>query len=284
MVRDFPQHLENGSVECLLMGASLSYHHCMKEDCPSPSWQCCYVQHAKPLCAGADAACNALCRRGHSFYTTNAEILERYADCNTAAEVIAAQNAYLEEVMTAGPEWPETDDDDDDDNDEDEGAYVSNEDDDHSTATSNQASNDESSAGPSQINKQGRQDEQQTCAVGADEVSGHQALPNSRSQDNSQDVITVSDTSMLQLEQPGPSTRPQDGATSGDCSNSNDLESRHLPGSCSNRVVCKENGDTLHNNTEQSTNGGPCTSDITSVTQTHIMQNFVALQLSNRQA
>jgi hypothetical protein len=28
---------------------------------------------------------------GHSFFTTNAEILERYAACDTAADVIAAQ-------------------------------------------------------------------------------------------------------------------------------------------------------------------------------------------------
>jgi pre-rRNA-processing protein TSR3 len=44
--------------------------------------------------------------RGHSFFSTNAELLERYAACATAAEVIEAQNAWLEEVTAAGPEWP----------------------------------------------------------------------------------------------------------------------------------------------------------------------------------
>jgi ribosome biogenesis protein Tsr3 len=39
--------------------------------------------------------------RGHSFFRTNAELLEAYSQCETAADVIAAQNAWLEEA-TAG--------------------------------------------------------------------------------------------------------------------------------------------------------------------------------------
>jgi hypothetical protein len=44
--------------------------------------------------------------RGHSFFSTNGELLERYAACADAAEVIAAQNAYLAEAATGGPDWP----------------------------------------------------------------------------------------------------------------------------------------------------------------------------------
>jgi hypothetical protein len=39
--------------------------------------------------------------RGHSFFTTNEELLAAYAACETAADVIAAQNAWLEQA-TAG--------------------------------------------------------------------------------------------------------------------------------------------------------------------------------------
>lgn len=42
--------------------------------------------------------------RGHSFFSTNAELLEVYAACETAADIIAAQNKWLEEA-TAGELW-----------------------------------------------------------------------------------------------------------------------------------------------------------------------------------
>eukprot|EP00775_Hariotina_reticulata_P006808 gene6808-7024_t len=35
---------------------------------------------------------------GHSFFSTNAELLEAYSACNTAAEIIQAQNTLLSEV------------------------------------------------------------------------------------------------------------------------------------------------------------------------------------------
>lgn len=38
--------------------------------------------------------------RGHSFFSTNAELLEAYSNCETAADVIAAQNAWLEQATS----------------------------------------------------------------------------------------------------------------------------------------------------------------------------------------
>ena len=35
--------------------------------------------------------------RGHSFFNVNEELLERYSRCHTAAEVIVAQNEWLEQ-------------------------------------------------------------------------------------------------------------------------------------------------------------------------------------------
>ena len=38
-------------------------------------------------------------RRGHSFLSTNEELLQRYAACGTSAEVIAAQQAHLDAMQ-----------------------------------------------------------------------------------------------------------------------------------------------------------------------------------------
>ena len=38
-------------------------------------------------------------RRGHSFLSTNEELLHSYAACATSAEVIAVQTAYLEAMQ-----------------------------------------------------------------------------------------------------------------------------------------------------------------------------------------
>ena len=38
------------------------------------------------------------CCRGHSFFALNEELLELYAACKNAEEVIEAQNAYLESM------------------------------------------------------------------------------------------------------------------------------------------------------------------------------------------
>lgn len=39
------------------------------------------------------------CCRGHSFLSLNQGLLDRYAECATAAEVIAAQQAHLESMQ-----------------------------------------------------------------------------------------------------------------------------------------------------------------------------------------
>ena len=39
--------------------------------------------------------------RGHSFFTTNEELLDRYAECPGSAEVIAVQTSYLESLHAA---------------------------------------------------------------------------------------------------------------------------------------------------------------------------------------
>ncbi|XP_055679746.1 18S rRNA aminocarboxypropyltransferase [Lutzomyia longipalpis] len=47
---------------------------------------------------------------GHSFVSLNEELLEKYAKCKTSAEILAAQNEYLEnaakEQEKPGPDWP----------------------------------------------------------------------------------------------------------------------------------------------------------------------------------
>lgn len=40
----------------------------------------------------------ALICRGHSFFSTNAELLDRYAACPTSAEVIQVQTDYLDQL------------------------------------------------------------------------------------------------------------------------------------------------------------------------------------------
>lgn len=47
---------------------------------------------------------------GHSFISLNAELLEAYGKCKTSAEILAAQNEYLEnaakEQTQNVPDWP----------------------------------------------------------------------------------------------------------------------------------------------------------------------------------
>jgi pre-rRNA-processing protein TSR3 len=76
------------------------------------------VNYGKPCklsCAEALAAALWICGRrgdaeavmarfkwGHSFLSLNEGLLERYAECATAAEVIQAQNDYLESMASGG--------------------------------------------------------------------------------------------------------------------------------------------------------------------------------------
>lgn len=78
------------------------------------------VNYGKPCklsCAEALAAALWICGRrgdaeavmarfkwGHSFLSLNEGLLERYAECGTAAEVIQAQNEYLESLASGGGE------------------------------------------------------------------------------------------------------------------------------------------------------------------------------------
>lgn len=39
--------------------------------------------------------------RGHSFFSTNEELLDRYAECPGSAEVITVQTSYLEALQAA---------------------------------------------------------------------------------------------------------------------------------------------------------------------------------------
>jgi pre-rRNA-processing protein TSR3 len=81
------------------------------------------VNYGKPCklsCAEAFAAALAICgfreaaeavlgkfKWGHSFLELNAELLERYAMCATAQQVIDVQETYLEEIRTRPLEVPE---------------------------------------------------------------------------------------------------------------------------------------------------------------------------------
>ena len=44
--------------------------------------------------------------RGHSFFSTNAELLDRYAACATASEVIQVQTDYLDQLSQASARVP----------------------------------------------------------------------------------------------------------------------------------------------------------------------------------
>jgi len=45
--------------------------------------------------------------RGHAFLSANADLLDRYAACNTAQEVIQVQTSYLEHLQAKPPPEPE---------------------------------------------------------------------------------------------------------------------------------------------------------------------------------
>ena len=81
------------------------------------------VNYGKPCklsCAEAFAAALTICgfrdaaeavmskfKWGHSFFSLNGELLDRYAACETAPAVIAAQTAYLAELRTRPLDVPE---------------------------------------------------------------------------------------------------------------------------------------------------------------------------------
>lgn len=49
----------------------------------------------------------ALPCRGHSFFSTNADLLERYAACPSSAAVIEVQTSFLEQLQNAPPKAPD---------------------------------------------------------------------------------------------------------------------------------------------------------------------------------
>ena len=52
------------------------------------------IQQARP---------SALACRGHSFFSTNADLLERYAACSSSSAVIEVQTSFLEQLQNAPP-------------------------------------------------------------------------------------------------------------------------------------------------------------------------------------
>ena len=45
--------------------------------------------------------------RGHSFFSTNADLLERYAACPSSLAVIEVQTSFLEQLQNAQPKAPD---------------------------------------------------------------------------------------------------------------------------------------------------------------------------------
>ena len=56
---------------------------------------------------GAQVRPSALPCRGHSFFSTNADLLERYAACPSSAAVIEVQTSFLEQLQNAPPKAPD---------------------------------------------------------------------------------------------------------------------------------------------------------------------------------
>ena len=56
-----------------------------------------------PMRCGERAKPSALPCRGHSFFSTNADLLERYAACPSSAAVIEVQTSFLDQLQNAPP-------------------------------------------------------------------------------------------------------------------------------------------------------------------------------------
>lgn len=61
----------------------------------------CGHQQCQKIARQALARLHDSARRGHSFFTTNEELLDRYAECPGSTEVIAVQTSYLESLHAA---------------------------------------------------------------------------------------------------------------------------------------------------------------------------------------
>ena len=89
-------------LECMLIRLTLP----CSTTCPTlfQTWKFSYVSYDVLI---LKYLIRNVCDRGHSFLSTNAELLERYADCATSAEVIDVQNQWLADLQAEPEPKPE---------------------------------------------------------------------------------------------------------------------------------------------------------------------------------
>ena len=145
----------------LVAANPVNYGRPLKLSCVEAFAACCYIVGLK------DEARDLLSKFkwGHAFFSLNTDLLELYATCTTAAEIVQVQNSYLLKLQQQAQQREavsysdciqvdSSDDDDDKDDDDDDDNHDDNHDDDDD-------GDDDKSEDQEQDHKQDQQEEEQ---------------------------------------------------------------------------------------------------------------------------